>query len=417
MAYSELIKNFSRIRDYMREFYVYGFKYRDEYTKKSARSYDDEKRRMESLLGDHMRFRHTPDGKIVFLSIDSRVTHHNPLYKAWKAKSFTDGDITLHFILMDILGDAKDGIALTDILDRIYETLPGTSRPYDESTVRKKLKEYVSEGIVRAEKRGRTVLYRAEALTDIAPYADILDFFSEVAPCGVVGSFLLDKINVRNDHFAFKHHYITAAIDSEILCSLLEAVGDRRYTVLKTVSRRRERISESRVIPLRIMISVQSGRQYLMAYVPVFRRITSFRIDSIISVRDDGPCECFDVFREKLDGIRNHIWGVSTQGRSGDLIEHVEFTIRYGDDEKHIPKRLEREKRCGTVEHIDGNTSRFSADVYDAEELVPWIRSFICRITGIRFSDERLQKQFEGDLEAMYAMYGIGEGGEADAVQ
>ena len=301
MAYSELIKNFSRIRDYMREFYVYGFKYRDEYTKKSARSYDDEKRRMESLLGDHMRFRHTPDGKIVFLSIDSRVTHHNPLYKAWKAKSFTDGDITLHFILMDILGDAKDGIALTDILDRIYETLPGTSRPYDESTVRKKLKEYVSEGIVRAEKRGRTVLYRAEALTDIAPYADILDFFSEVAPCGVVGSFLLDKINVRNDHFAFKHHYITAAIDSEILCSLLEAVGDRRYTVLKTVSRRRERISESRVIPLRIMISVQSGRQYLLAYVPRLNRISSFRTDNILSVKPGEPCEQFDQHRRELE--------------------------------------------------------------------------------------------------------------------
>ena len=26
MAYKELIKNFNRIRDYMREFYVYGFK-------------------------------------------------------------------------------------------------------------------------------------------------------------------------------------------------------------------------------------------------------------------------------------------------------------------------------------------------------------------------------------------------------
>ena len=37
MAYSELIKNFERIRDYMREFYVYGFKSRDEFTKKSAR--------------------------------------------------------------------------------------------------------------------------------------------------------------------------------------------------------------------------------------------------------------------------------------------------------------------------------------------------------------------------------------------
>ena len=43
MADSELVKNFNRIRDYMREFYVYGFKSRDEFSKKSARSYDDER--------------------------------------------------------------------------------------------------------------------------------------------------------------------------------------------------------------------------------------------------------------------------------------------------------------------------------------------------------------------------------------
>ena len=40
MAYSELIKNFEKVRDYMREFYVYGFKRREEYDAKSARSYD-----------------------------------------------------------------------------------------------------------------------------------------------------------------------------------------------------------------------------------------------------------------------------------------------------------------------------------------------------------------------------------------
>ena len=40
MAYSELIKSFERIRNYMREFYVYGFKSREEYSIKSARSYD-----------------------------------------------------------------------------------------------------------------------------------------------------------------------------------------------------------------------------------------------------------------------------------------------------------------------------------------------------------------------------------------
>ena len=84
MAYRELIKNFARIRSYMREFYVYGFKSREEYTEKSVRSYDNERRRVESWLGEHMSFHQDAGGKNVFLSMDSRRIPHNPLYKAFK---------------------------------------------------------------------------------------------------------------------------------------------------------------------------------------------------------------------------------------------------------------------------------------------------------------------------------------------
>ena len=52
MAYSELIKNFENIRDYISQFYVYGFKRRKDYDKKSSRSYDNERRRIESWLGN-----------------------------------------------------------------------------------------------------------------------------------------------------------------------------------------------------------------------------------------------------------------------------------------------------------------------------------------------------------------------------
>ena len=106
MAYSELIKNFEKIRDYMREFYIYGFKSREDYTKKSARSYDDERRRIESWLGGYMAFRHTGEGKNVFISVDNRSVTFNPLHNAWKAKSFTDKDIVLHFCILDILSDS-----------------------------------------------------------------------------------------------------------------------------------------------------------------------------------------------------------------------------------------------------------------------------------------------------------------------
>lgn len=122
-SYSELIKNFEKIRAYMREFYVYGFKSRDEYDRKSARSYDDERRRMESWLGEYMGFVRTSGGKNMFISIDSRVSRHNPLYKAWKAKSFTGSDITLHFILLIFLSSPDVILSLPEIIQRADDDL------------------------------------------------------------------------------------------------------------------------------------------------------------------------------------------------------------------------------------------------------------------------------------------------------
>ena len=85
--------------------------------------------------------------------------------------------------------------------------------------------------------------------------------------------------------------------------------------------------------------------------------------------------------------------------------------FRSGDYEQYIHRRLQREKRCGTVERIDQNTSRFSADVFDATELIPWIRTYICRISDIHFSDAGLEARFKHDLEEMYKLYGLEGGG------
>ena len=348
MAFNELIKNFNRIRDYMREFYVYGFRSREDFTGKSARSYDDERRRVESWLGDYMQFRQTPDGKNVFLSIDSRSSQHNPLYKAWKACSFTDGDITLHFILMDILQSSGFPVSISEIMDGIDERLSDFDEPrtFDESTVRKKLKEYVGEGIVCAMKQGRTAVY---SLTDAPVHIDqdILDFYSEVAPLGVIGSYLLDKEDREEDIFSFKHHYITGALDSGILCDILAAMREKREVTLTMAGRGKNKSSENHIVPLRIMISTQNGRQYVMAYAVQYNRIQPYRLDNVKSVTIGDVRDDYDALRQKLEGMMPHIWGVGTEGFSGQRMEHVDFTVEYADDEQHILNRLEREKRCG----------------------------------------------------------------------
>ena len=408
MAYNELIKNFNNIRDYMRDFYVYGFKSRDEYTRKSARSYDDERRRLESWLGDYMQFRQSAEGKNIFISIDSRASEHNPLYKAWKAKSFTDGDITLHFLIFDILYSPDISLSIKQIMEEIDKYLSQfpDAKMFDESTIKKKLREYVDEGLLTTEKKGRYILYRRPDDVKL-PSKDVLNYFSEVLPCGVIGSFLLDKFDKSENPFTFKHHYITSAMDSEVLCTLFTAIREHRNVTLKMLSRDKDKFIESRVVPLKILISVQNGRQYLMAYVPRFSRITSFRADNIISVTLEEISEQYDKLQETLKNMLPHIWGVSTQSRFGERLEHVEFTVHYADNEQHIRNRLEREKRCGTVEHLDNNTSRFSADVFDSLEMIPWIRTFICRITDINFSSKELEEQFKNDLKAMYTLYGL----------
>ena len=411
-SYSELIKNFEKIRAYMRDFYVYGFKSRDDYQTKSARSYDDERRRLESWLGDHMSFVRTPEGKNVFISIDSRTIRHNPLYNAWKAKSFTDGDITLHFILFDILHEPSVKKTIAELLQEIdTKYLSGFETPmmFDESTVRKKLKEYCEAGIIVTEKEGRKVYYRRTDSTDISDLNDVLHYFSEVAPCGVIGSFILDKEDSDTDAFTFKHHYITGAIDSGVLAAFFTAMQEKRAVTITNMSRKKDMPRRIRIIPLRVLISVQNGRQHLFAYLPEYNSFTSYRIDYLSNVKLEDPTPRFDELRAELDRMQSKMWGVSVKRNKwgNDHLEHVEFTIKVEDNEDYIVRRLEREKRIGTVEKLDENTYRFSADVYDTSEMIPWIRTFICRIIKMNFSNRTVENQFKKDLQAMYRMYGI----------
>ena len=92
-----------------------------------------------------------------------------------------------------------------------------------------------------------------------------------------------------------------------------------------------------------------------------------------------------------------------------ERLEHVEFTVKVEDNEEFIVRRLYREKRVGTVEKLDEHTYRFSADIYDSSEMIPWIRTFICRIVQMNFSNRTQENKFKEDLDEMYRMYGVGE--------
>jgi DNA-binding transcriptional ArsR family regulator len=410
MAYSELIKNFDRIRDYLRDFFVYGFKNRGEYDVNSARSYDNERRRIESWLGGYMSFHREASKKSVFISIDSRAIRRNPLYNAFKAKTFTANDVTLHFIVLDILAGG-DSLSTREILEKIdaeYLSAVDTRLEFDESTIRKKLAEYVKLGLLCSVRSGKTVLYRrSDDWVNLNGWRDAVAFFSEIDPIGVIGSFLLDKFESSPDYFGFKHHYILHAMESEVLCDLLGVIAEHSRAELRVFSSRYGKPSSHNVFPLKICISVQNARRYLWAYNYRFKRIVFYRLDSIRDVTAKEYEPDFEKYRSNAESFKKTLWGVAIPKKRA--LDHIEMDIRVEKGERYIWERLEREKRNGKIEAVNEDTYRFTAEVRDAAELLPWIRTFIGRIVDFRSSNEHAKKTFRDDLKAMEQMYGVAD--------
>ena len=402
MPYKELIKNFDNIRMYMREFFVYGFRTREDYAKKGLRSYDNEKRRIQSYLGDLLSFKQTEAGKKVFISLDARSVSRNPLYKAFKVKSFTSKDISLYFIVMDILNNGVS-YSLTDILDKIdADYLSYFKEPllFDESTLRKKLKEYEALGLIKSEKTSKKLEYSlVNDDIEAKDYKDVIRFFTEENILGVIGSYIEDKFENADEYISFKNRYIMNAYDSEVIFETLKAIKNENKIKIQSFSSSKPK----EYVPIKLYVSKQGGRNYLMCKCTEDNRFYAIRIDYIKTVSQGLKANDFSIIKTRFENISRHIWGVSYNG--GEL-EHVEMDIYVGKGEEYIVSRLEREKRCGKVTKLDEETYRFSADLYDSYEALPWIRTFFGRIKRLKCSNRMVSDQIKFDIVKMSKQYG-----------
>lgn len=415
-SFSELIKNFEKTRDYVRDFFIYGFKVRNDFNLKSSRTYDDEKRRVESWLGDCLRYDDSVRGRSISISVDSGHISENPLYKAYYSKSFTDNDIKLHFLLIDIFY-GKEPMTLKQAVALLDESF---GELFDEQTVRNKLKEYAEEGIFLTKKKGKTLYYKlspdtAETLSEgIDGFWDAVKFYSEADRFGIVGNSIIKAENLVNDLFFMKHNYIVHTLADEILLIAVKAMEEKRELVLSSFSckkrlngQKNRGESISRIIPMQILSSVQTGRRYLMGYLPDYKRFNAYRADTVKKAVIGDKAADFDAVFEKYLKNKNRCFGVSFGNRSETgNVTPLKITFNIDEDkEGFVIDRLIREKRNGTVERLDKNTYLLTEDVFDPNEVMHWIKTFIGRIVKVEGGNEAVRLQFRNDIIKMHRMY------------
>lgn len=404
--YKELIRQFDKIRSYVRDFYVYGFKTREDFHDKSGRTYDNHRRRMESWFSDYICTDQKGHKKFVFLTMDSGRMAVNPLYQVWKSKTFTDNDILLRFFVPDLLADGQPRSleAIADEIQDKYQCL------LDTQTLRRKLTAWEKEGLIVRKKAGKQFLYsQAQPVSWSCPgmpkaLSLAAAFFQGAAPFGFIGSTILDFWNERNDWFRFRSDYLVHTLEDEILLPLLTAIEQRSMIRMTVRGTKRHRITSVCATPLRILTSTQTGRRYVCAMRPDSRRLATFRLDSIEAVKILGEDPCFEQHRKKLQDTLPYVWGVSFG--SSQKPEKVSMEIVLDEKtEPYILSRLEREGRGGSLKRLEPGVYEYTRLCLDGAELLSWVKTFTGRIRSFSCTNRSVSQRLLDDMNLMKSRY------------
>ena len=407
--FKELIQSFAKSREYVRDFFVYGFKTREEFTGKSGRTYDNERRRIESWLSGFIRKDYTAKGKNISLAIDSNLLDTNPLYRVWKTKSFTDNDILLHFYLLDYLDEVK-GQTIEEITDGMLERYQLLLEP---QMVRRKCNEYEKQGLFWKKKQGRELLYGkcSDFHHEIQKFPGLLDAIKLehlISPFGVVGITILDTLSEHNQLFRVKHSFFVHTLEDERLLELTRAMREERNVTLLVQSSKSQKKNTVSGVPLQIFTSTRTGRRFLCLYYLQSKRFYCIRMDYIKSVSLTEVYPQYQEFRNSLNRNRRKAWGVSFQNLDHEHMHFVKMILHINEEtEKFVLQRLYREGKGGHIEKIATNTFSYENELFDVNEMLPWIRTFIGRIISLESNHSRLTGTFHRDMNALYKMYGI----------
>lgn len=362
-------------------------------------------------MGEYMKWDYSGGSKSSFISVDCANIPVNPLYAAWKSKSFTANDIVLHFYILDALKTVP--MAVDELTDVICEKSEIT---FDVQTVRNKCNEYVKAGMLLQEKQGKAYVYslNSQNVPVLPELIDAIKFFQGAAPFGEIGSYILDDNNRDNDLFAFKHYYIAHTLDNGVLFDLLSAIRQGRSVIFENQSERTGNTVTVHALPLKIFVSAGTGRRYVCMYSFRKRRFTTFRLDYIKSVIFDKEVDFATPLKEKLNDNLNKVWGVSFGGARHSEIICIKLYI---DErrERYIIDRANREGQAGELLRFNDNTFLYTKEVFDSTDMTPWIKTFIGRIIGLEGTNELVINRFYNDMDRMANLYDIAvatEGGD-----
>ena len=223
----------------------------------------------------------------------------------------------------------------------------------------------------------------------------------------------------ENPVFFYKNHRLQNVIDDDITWTVLDAIHNTN--VIQYMYRTKSgSLKECTVLPMKLVIDYQYGRQYFFCYDYAYKGFNIQRLSSVsdISVtKKIKQPQKFEFVEEKdkdadIHQIYNHVyskhldsvWNIAMGENTSDVSIHFHFP------EKSYSKQLSRLKSTrhhGTITELGNGRVDFSVTVQSELELVPWIRGYGAYAIVDQDTNPDLAAKIKTDWEEALKQYEI----------
>ena len=204
--------------------------------------------------------------------------------------------------------------------------------------------------------------------------------------------------------FRLKHEHYMQALNDYNCIDLLYAIEQGKWCRIQYKHGMNGEKIELLCYPIEIRVGFRNGRESLVYYEPFKECYTTLRLEFIESIYYCEDQEIRQVLQKYDERYTNEFidmedrkrgstliknsWGISTtvgqqkNAMTPAILHKVKMRIAFDPKmEGFIRRRLQRECRLGqvVVNETEGYID-FEVEVTDAGELIPWVRSFYCRI-------------------------------------
>ncbi len=222
----------------------------------------------------------------------------------------------------------------------------------------------------------------------------------------------------ENPVFFYKNQRIQNVIDDDIAWSILSAIHSTNAIHYKYRSKNGF-LKDCTVLPMKLVIDYQYGRQYFFCYDYDFKGFNMQRLSSVSdvtvakSINENQKFEFIDnlnsqtdIHQEYLKTYSRHIekvWNIAMSESTTDVLIHFHFSPE--TYRKQI-ERLKSTRHHGNIKELENGYIDFTVSVQSELELIPWIRSYGPSAVVDKNTNPILAERIKNDWKEALAQYG-----------